>query len=365
MSFDLIRKYYKKQGYNIDEKYNFFYDETNNNIKYQFKNDKIPNLDDFIKKYRLGGIVLKKESINYDFDNLEKSLNLKNELKINSINTQKTDTFLNCLRGKRLELILDFICSNDILIHIYSFDNLYDVVIEIIDSLIMEEFLDIYDYLAPIMKNDLYKFVKNDLKRFMNYLKRYNYPNIESENIYDFCNDMYIWIDESVQKDFGLECCRQLFRTYRKKEKLLFLNGNKEKVIIDGYTEINFDMCLKFSKSFHFFDEITEVKKNLKKFPVDNYDFGDSASNFTLQLSDVIVGLLDRFFEYIDNTNCKDLEKELKNLKGIQKDNLIKFLNLYNKSVNENELFFGFYEPIDIVNYRNSIIYSLITAFNL
>ena len=48
MSFDLIRKYYKKQGYNIDEKYNFFYDETNNNIKYQFKNDKIPNLDDFI-----------------------------------------------------------------------------------------------------------------------------------------------------------------------------------------------------------------------------------------------------------------------------------------------------------------------------
>ena len=363
---ELIMHSYIEQGYDVSGNYLFFYDETNNNIKFQFKNGKIPNIDDFVKKYRIAGIVLKENIENYNFDVFQKELNVKPELKINLVNSQKTDTFLNCLRGKVLEKVFDFFIEQGILVHVFSFDNLYDVIIDIVDSLFSEDITETYFFLAPVMKNSLYNFVIADIDKFMNILKKYKYPNIINSNIWDFCNDMYFWIENyATTDDFGLECCRQQFKAFRKKDNLLFLNDNKENVIIDGYASINFNTCAIFANSFHLFDDISEVQEELKKFSVNNYDFGSSVDNFTLQLSDVVVGLMDRFFNYIDSKDYVALERELLSLEGRQKSNLLKFLELYYKSLNENELFFGFYEPHDIVAERNDKILKLINKFIL
>jgi len=109
-----------------------------------------------LQKYRLGGITLEKNrDVSKIYKDLYSSLNVQGELKFKQINSWKTNTFINCLNGKNLKKILEFLNNNNIYIHSYSFDNLYDFIIEIVDSL-LEQYLDIYYYLAPIMKNDLY-----------------------------------------------------------------------------------------------------------------------------------------------------------------------------------------------------------------
>lgn len=57
---DMLVNFYKDLGCDTDIAYNFYYDETNNYIKFRFKKDKELNIDNFLKKYRLGGVTLLK-----------------------------------------------------------------------------------------------------------------------------------------------------------------------------------------------------------------------------------------------------------------------------------------------------------------
>lgn len=56
--YELLKEYYAEQGYDTNIVNNFYYDETNNFIKFQFKDNKTLNTDNFLQKYRLGGITL-------------------------------------------------------------------------------------------------------------------------------------------------------------------------------------------------------------------------------------------------------------------------------------------------------------------
>jgi hypothetical protein len=361
----MVKEYYDEQGYDTDIVNNFYYDETNNFIKFQFRNNKMLNINNFLQKYRLGGITLDKNDDDIVlWNNLLKNLNIRGELKFKQVNTGKTDTFINCLRGKKLNKILEFIYDNDIYLHCYTFDNLYDVIIEIIDSLLLDKYKESYCYFSQIMKDELYFFVKTDVKRFMCILKEANYPNITRNYIKLFCRRMCNWINE-IDNDniIGLETCRQLFKEYSKKEQLIFLENNSEKVIIDGYSGLNLDMCIKFDKSFHCFDEISEIQNQLKNIDISNYNFENSTKNIRLQLSDVIIGFLNKFFNFLDQNSYQDIVYLLENMSDFQKNNLVLFLKLYKKSVDKNEMFMCFYEPKRLVIHRNQIIIQLINKY--
>lgn len=85
---------------------------------------------------------------------------------------------------------------------------------------------------------------------------------------------------------FGLDNCRQLFKAYLKNGELLFLKDNKEKVIFDGY----------------------------------------SGMNVQIQLSGVIIGLLNGFFDFLAQNTYEEIINKLKDISDFQKDNLILFL---------------------------------------
>ena len=363
----LLEEYYTEQGYDTNVINNFYYDETNNFIKFQFKDNKNLNINNFLQKYRLGGITLAKNKDDIvDWDELLKKISIQGELKFKQINTGKTDTFINCLRGKNLNVILEFMYNNDIYLHCSTFDNLYDVIIEIVDSLLLDKYKETYSFLAPIMKDELYFFVKIDMNRFIHVLEESNYPNVTGGCIELFCKKMCNWINETdTNMLFGLENCRQLFKEYSKKEQLIFLENNSEKVIIDGYSGVNLDMCVKFYKSFHCFDEITEIQDKLKNSDITNYNFEDSKKNIRLQLSDVIIGFINKFFDFLDQNSYQDIIFLIENMTSFQKENLILFLKLYKKSVDKNEMFMYFYEPRSLVIHRNQIIFQLINKYIL
>ena len=361
----LLEEYYTEQGYDTNVVNNFYYDETNNFIKFQFKDNKKLNIDNFLQKYRLGGITLAKTSDNIvPWNELLKSLKIQGELKFKQINAGKTDTFINCLRGKNLNKILNFIYDNNIYLHCSTFDNLYDIIIEIIDSLLLDKYKETYCFLALIMKDQLYFYVQTNIKRFIHILKELNYPNVTGDYIKFFCKKMCDWINETdTNMLFGLETCRQIFKEYSKREQLIFLENNSEKVIIDGYSCLNLDMCVKFYKSFHCFDEISEIQDKLKNSDITNYNFEDSKKNIQLQLSDVMIGFMNKFFDFLDQNSYQNIICLLNDISDFQRKNLSLFLKLYKKSVDRNEMFMCFYEPESLVMYRNQIIIQLINDF--
>lgn len=361
----LLEEYYAEQGYDTNVVNNFYYDETNNFIKFQFKDNKNLNIDNFLQKYRLGGITLEKNKDDIvPLHELLKNLNIQGELKFKQINTGKTNTFINCLRGKNLNKILEFMYDNDIYLHCSTFDNLYDVIIEIIDSLLLDKYKETYYFLAPIMKDELYFYVKTDINRFIHILEESNYPNVTGDHVELFCKKMCNWINETdTNMLFGLETCKQLFKEYSKKEQLIFLENNSEKVVIDGYSGLNLDMCVKFYKSFHCFDEISEIQDKLKNSDITNYNFEDSKKNIRLQLSDVVIGFMNKFFDFLDQNSYQNIICLLENMTDFQRKNLILFLKLYKRSVDKNEMFMCFYEPKSLVIHRNQLIFQLMDEY--
>lgn len=124
-------------------------------------------------------------------------------------------------------------------------------------------------------------------------------------------------------------------------------------------------MCVKFYKSFHCFDEITEIQDKLKNSDITNYNFEDSKKNIRLQLSDVMIGFINKFFDFLDQNSYQNIISLMENMSDFQHENLILFLKLYKKSVDKNELFMCFYEPGSIVKQRNQIITQLISNYIL
>lgn len=297
------------------------------------------------------------------WNELISALKIEGELKFKQINSGKTDTFTNCMRGKILNKILSFLYENDIYLHCFTHDNLYDVIIEIVDSLLLEKYEKIYGSLQSIMKCQLYLFVIQDISYFVDILRESNYPNVVGENIKKFCILMFNWIDRTdIGECFGLECCRQLFREYSKKEHLMFLENNDDDIIVDGYQHLNFDMCIKFGKSFHCFDEISEIQSKFENVNITNYAFVDSKKCFPVQIADTMVGLLNKFFEFVDTNSYEDIMTIFHEMSDIQKQNFLLFLKLYKKSLDVSEFFMCFYEPESVVNERNVKIFNIIES---
>jgi len=96
-----------------------------------------------------------------------------------------------------------------------------------------------------------------------------------------------------------------------------------------------------FINSEHIFDKedsieplIEELNITYDNFKIENYSFIDSRDNLLIQLSDIIVGLIGKFYNYINDNTLEKLRVNIKSLNGTQKDNL----KLFNKLLYDSEI---------------------------
>lgn len=76
-----------------------------------------------------------------------------------------------------------------------------------------------------------------------------------------------------------------------------------------------------------------------------------------------MIGFMNKFFDFLDQNSYQNIYILLKNMTDFQRKNLILFLKLYKKSVDKNEMFMCFYEPVSLVMHRNQIIIQLISNY--
>lgn len=328
----------------------FYYDETDNVRKYYLRETGVNEQID--RHFVLGGVYCKKDEELPDIEELKVNLNISNDSKeIKSRQLYRGD-FLKVLDDKHIHLFLEWISKCQLYVH-YTVVNLYYYsLVDIVDSLITNERSMIY--WADIMKNDLYQVAKRNYTAFNDILYRYNYPNLKSDDIRNFLVEIRDFI--AMHKTDG-DLSAPLLLDLMKDEnidKLPFIQDEKDWIFLSDLSQFYYYPIYCFWNAIHIFDHEDEIEKKhfenvvFKKDDVllNSYEFKDSKDEPMIQISDCIVGLICRFYKFLDefdgNVDAFDGQ-----LKEAQRKNLKTLCNIIKKTVDFNEVLVHMIVPID------------------
>lgn len=353
------------------KKYTFYYDETNNYKKIKIRDNGL-NVDEaFEKNYILGGVVClkeEKETVNNSISKLfdEKLIKYKNgEIKAKKL-FKDCNNFCECLNKVQIHKILRWIMEN-CFIHYSTMNCFYYAIVDLVDSFFAEnDALSFPKEYIDIMKCEVYNLINYFYKdEFIDLANKINYPNVEGENVKILCDWLIEKIDSVKNRDvFEFEAFRQLVKEKRNFTELVFLKDNEEYTIIENFYELRQQKCIVFFESEHIFDEEDTDEELMTKNPLTidgknpfvNYTFENSKNYRLIQISDIIVSLIGKFFDYIDNNFIEKIKIDIKNLNPLQKSNLQLLILLLNKSNNEDSFFLATINSMDFNISRNNTI---------
>lgn len=315
LDIEQLRKNSNLQGIKLcDKSLTFFYDETENVCKFYLTETGVNDSTALSKDFVLGGVMY--ENYPEGIDSLFNKFNLQaDELKYKNISRKKTFEQIICY--------------------------LYYALSDIIDSIIPSELM----YMIFELKSSLHQFCKVHFNDIYPILYRYHFPNIKSEEINDFTNELITALENyelpNTCNNISIEIIKQLLKEAARNGELTFLQDNEDNVLVDQYFYFYQSQCYLFKYSFHHFDIENEVIKNMNQIQLYendkqfiNYDFLKSTDNKFIQLSDVFAGLLCDLFQYLDNISFDRIQQleYSKNKRLI--DNISKIHRLINKSNN-------------------------------
>lgn len=347
MDYDKIRndsiRFCNLSFLKMNKEYQIYYDETNNSRLFKITDEGF-NYDE--KAYFiLGGLIFEKENLPSDesikelFDSLELQDNMK-EIKFKHIK-QKAENFIEFLTKPRGQKFVEWLFKNKYWVHYAFRDNFYYSIVDIIDSMEESAFLGL-EYNREL-KNTLYTYIKADKTKFLNILRQFGYPNITDQ--IGFIETIIDWIEMINQTDnFNLELIRQSIKSY-KKQSLIFLNNNQESVTIKGYDDIYRNRIYMFANAKHTFDNENIVESKINNTPVKvsgktvKYKFIDSKDSQLVQLSDITVGILGMWLEYLERKTVKELALHFNKLSSKEKESLMRFQIILKRSLEENIAF--------------------------
>ena len=332
------------------QKCTFYYDESNN-IRKLWLNDNdfnAPVDSDFV----LGGVMHFGDEHSADVDMLKNNLRLQKTAKeIKFKHICKAKTFLECLNEDKVLRFLQWLYDSDLYIHYSNVNNLYFAIVDIIDS-IEEPGCIPFNFM---MKNELYKLVHSHYRDFYSLLVQCNYPNIDMKDIAPFYNHILDYIDNDYSElTFELEVLRQGLKTARRQNELSFLQGNPEKTILDNYFVFYARPIGVFPHAKHIFDNEYKVEEIFEKYEfyngdtkVDNYCFVNSTSNPLVQVSDCVVGLLGKYYTFINSLDMLQAHRLLESLSEKQRSTFLLFAKVIIKSENLSKLLLNSVESIE------------------
>lgn len=332
---------------NVDVKYTFFYDETNNPKKFRITTEGFNvNENEF---FILGGIAYRSENqisdekVNALFSELITQKNMK-EIKFKQA-SKGAKGFYSTMKAKKIALVLKWLEENKIWIHYSYRDNLYYGIVDLIDSL--GEVYHLPIELIHQMKTVLYKYIKLDQEDFVYILRNYNYPNVTDVNgfIWSILDWLFDKEFDNWEEDFLIECFRQCLKANRK-DGLELLEDNTSLELISSFEDIYLNRIIIFGNSFHYFDEEATIEEKLSNLqmvindrPLNNYAFVHSHENKFTQVCDIVVGIIRTWLSYINKSSFEKIKEDFLNCSEEELDNVVRFVDIMNNSRQENKAF--------------------------
>ena len=152
---EVEQEWYAMQGFKTDIKCHFYYDESNNCRKFwvrtnQKNSEKEFNVNPY-EDFVLAGVVAKQE-LDVSFEELARLLKLqKNVTEIKFKNQFSKGDFLGCMSKKRVRYLFQWINEKGLFIHYTHVNNLYYAIVEIIDSIMSPEEIELFFYKEYIL----------------------------------------------------------------------------------------------------------------------------------------------------------------------------------------------------------------------
>lgn len=349
-------------GINNQSKYVFYYDESNNCRKFWVDNSKQQFNTDYEADFVLAGLVRKEEDkIDVSLETFRKPLKLQpnvKEIKFNKLYSK--GDFLQCVKEKRLFETLSWIDKSPCYIHYANVNNLFYTLVEIFDSIVnLDEISEFgYDYFK--MKSVFYYMFKGKADALQILMFKYKYPNIKSEDVESFCNELLFLLGSRKEMKEEEKFLAGMLARASKSDELIFLHNNEDYVMQENYAEFYVNPIRKYQKSFHIFDEETEVQDivneqiALGENMADNFKFIKSETDILVQLSDVVAGILGKLFKYINSTSVNQRKKDVEGLSKRQVDNILLIDKLRTEADRENPGFLCSIAPLDEVLILNN-----------
>lgn len=210
---------------------------------------------------------------------------------------------------------------------------------------------------ANTLKSDLYKLCRIEFDSIVKIFNHFQYPNIKKGDILSFIESLTSvftdYLDDN-EYHFGLESLRQILKEAKKNNHLPFIEDEDDFILIGDFTEFYLRPIYLFENSSHIFDieEVIQDKINGLNITcngnkINNFKFEDSKNELLIQVSDVCIGLIGKFTNYINCTSKGDLQSIKSILSDLQEKNLKLIFNLIDKSLNKNKGFLHSVESYD------------------
>lgn len=304
-----------------------YYDETNNIRRLTLSEKGLSAPDN--RTFVIAGIALMPGRTISGWESLRTTLHIQptaGEIKFKHI---APSGYEDALASPKLTRLLAWLVDNEILIHYSALDVVYWSIIDIVDSLLGNDFAMMRFHLE--LKNELHHAVSRNVPEFMTLLHLFGYPCVERDKVQPFLAAVSQFLDTHAPTDrnIGTTILKQTMRRAATEElELVFLHDNEPGEVVDNLSgHFLHCMCI-FKNAKHTFDRETYVERILSNREIRdgdrrlNYRFADSKDEAGIQLSDVVAGLLGRHFSYLQDHSLPQLrerraafsEKQRKNL---------------------------------------------------
>ncbi|QWC23635.1 DUF3800 domain-containing protein [Bacillus haikouensis] len=348
----------------LNEKYNFYYDETGNVRKFRLTNSGVNAKEGIANDFILGGVLFKGNYPPDNLDSLYDELKIKaSEIKFRTLAGRGAD-FWTAIGKKPIQQFLTWLESSGLYVHYATLNNMYYSIVDMVDSLFVGQ-PQLYFGLewSQALKASWHRFVVAHLDEILPILYRYDYPSLMKAEIKDFCYELSDLIQSYDDYDFYLENFRQLLKENGRRGELFFIEDNTPGLLVEEYSTLRTGRCALYKDSIHYFDEEAEAESSLKVMPftmdgvrLDNYKFIDSKTERLIQVSDVWVGLLGKLFFILDASTPYSIKSKMESL-TVQQKECVRIINsLINSSERLHRALIQNVNSIEMVHHRGSLL---------
>lgn len=296
-----------------DDKFAFFYDETNNIRKFTLT-DAGTNVEEH-KNFVLGGIALQEGQALPDITSLRKALGMQDNAPEIKFKHVASGDFEAALASHKMACFLTCLTEHKLAIHYSSINIVYWSIVDIVDSIIASKRFETFSHARREIKNELYRIACLDKPAFLNLMRRHGYPSIQSGKTGAFIADVEAFLNMHSPSVENLPAgmLKEMIRKAKGLTELPFLEEDKPDVLIGSFSSFFTMPILLFKNAIHVFDREIQVEKSLnaegfqRRAQGIDYRFSDSKVDSGIQLADVVVGLIGKYQDYVENHRLPEL----------------------------------------------------------
>lgn len=332
-----------------DEAYTIYYDETNNIRRLHVRADGL-NVSE-PKYFVIAGIAYRGAVRDLNIAELRNMLRVQTTAKEIKLDHVAKGDFLFILKARKLEIFLRWLFEQDVYIHYSVMDPLYWSVVDIIDSILTEYGNANLMAVNKQLKNVLYTVLRYNQVATVDLFQRYSYPNVGREHRQEFLVEIHALLNthRNLLSHFDFMMLRGILQIAEKLDALPYLEDEAPNVLIEGFGHFYIHRICLFKNSQH----VLDVEEAVQNYIGDNafvdgdrvlkiHRFLASHEEPGIQLSDIIAGLLGKFFSMIQSDGSEDLAEMRAGLSAQQEANLSLFSQLLDRSLEENPAFAHF-----------------------